>query len=84
MYGASQAHHASSLPPPHGRCLGKLSSEVTKMKQRDAAKLNEEYQRLVRGLAETGVQVPAADAGMAGPGAWGRGRGERSFSGCPF
>lgn len=62
----------SSLPsflPPHGRCLGKLSSEVTKMKQRDAAKLNEEYQRLVRGLTETGVQVPAADAGMAGPGA---------------
>jgi hypothetical protein len=40
------------------------------MKQRDAAKLNEEYQRLVRGLAETGVAVPAADAGMAGPGAW--------------
>lgn len=40
------------------------------MKQRDAAKLNEEYQRLVRGLAETGVRVPAADVGMAGPGAF--------------
>ncbi|EKU23327.1 DNA excision repair protein ERCC-2, partial [Nannochloropsis gaditana CCMP526] len=47
------------------RCLGKLSTEVSKMKQKDANKLNEEYQRLVRGLAESGALGGAAGAGSA-------------------
>ena len=38
------------------------------MKQKDSSKLNEEYQRLVRGLTESGVITPAADAAMAAPG----------------
>ena len=53
------------------RCLGRLSSEVTKMKQKDASRLNEEYQRLVRGLVDSGVAVaplPAADQTLAAPG----------------
>jgi DNA excision repair protein ERCC-2 len=47
------------------RCLGKLSTEVSKMKQKDANKLNEEYQRLVRGLAESGALGGATGAGSA-------------------
>ena len=47
------------------RCLGKLSTEVAKMKQKDASKLNEEYQRLVRGLTESGVIGGGAGAGRA-------------------
>lgn len=40
------------------------------MKAKDAAKLNEEYQRLVRGLTESGViaQPSQADAMPANPG----------------
>jgi hypothetical protein len=40
------------------------------MKAKDAAKLNEEYQRLVRGLTESGViaQPTQADAMPANPG----------------
>jgi hypothetical protein len=33
---------------------------VKKLKEKDAAKLTAEYERLVRGLAESGVIVPAA------------------------
>jgi len=47
------------------KCLGKLSTEVSKMKQKDASKLNEEYQRLVRGLTEAGVIGGGAGAGPA-------------------
>jgi hypothetical protein len=45
--------------------------QVSRMKQKDANKLNEEYQRLVRGLQESGVLNPGnADANIvpAGPG----------------
>ncbi len=50
------------------RCLGKLSTEVTKMKQKDASKLNEEYQRLVRGLTESGVIGGGVGGGGGGGG----------------
>ena len=44
-------------------------AQVSKMKQKDANKLNEEYQRLVRGLTESGaIRGANADAFMAGPG----------------
>lgn len=54
------------------RCLGRVSARVTEMKQTDQRRLNEEYQRLVHGLAEApgqqrrGLQG-AADAIMANP-----------------
>jgi hypothetical protein len=35
-----------------GRCLSRVSAKVTEMKQTDRRRLNEEYQRLVNGLAE--------------------------------
>jgi DNA excision repair protein ERCC-2 len=35
-----------------GRCLSRVSAKVTEMKQTDQRRLNEEYQRLVNGLAE--------------------------------
>eukprot|EP00903_Cladosiphon_okamuranus_P005999 g5919.t1 len=47
------------------RCLGKISSKVAEMKRTDQARLNEEYQRLVSGLAESGLG--RASGGVAGP-----------------
>lgn len=53
-------------------CGGGLlkTTKVNRMKAKDAAKLNEEYQRLVRGLTESGViaQPSQADAMPANPG----------------
>ena len=44
--------------------------QVTKMKNSDAQRLQDEYQRLVRGLAESGVIANAAapEAQLANPG----------------
>ena len=37
------------------RNLGRISSELTRMKQTDASRLREEYERLVHGLAQSGT-----------------------------
>jgi len=60
----------------HGWAAGRdeasldLGGQVTKMKNSDAQRLQDEYQRLVRGLAESGVIANAAapDAALANPG----------------
>ncbi|CAN0106567.1 unnamed protein product, partial [Ectocarpus sp. 13 AM-2016] len=46
------------------RCLGKISSKVAEMKRTDQARLNAEYQRLVSGLADSGLG--RASGGVAG------------------
>lgn len=47
------------------RCLGKISSKVSDMKRTDQARLNEEYQRLVSGLANV---LPGQTGGGVGGG----------------
>jgi len=48
------------------RSLGRLSSEVSRMKQVDAQRLQNEYQNLVNGLIDQGLlqQMPPNDAGL--------------------
>eukprot|EP00904_Undaria_pinnatifida_P005279 jgi/Undpi1/1881/HiC_scaffold_12.g05268.m1 len=46
------------------RCLGKISTKVAEMKRTDQARLNAEYQRLVSGLAESGLG--RSSGGVAG------------------
>ncbi|CAM9626346.1 unnamed protein product, partial [Chrysoparadoxa australica] len=50
-------------------CLSQLSTKVNNMKASDRERLNQEYQRLVRGLAESGPEQsgPATDAVLANP-----------------
>eukprot|EP00639_Heterosigma_akashiwo_P012407 CAMPEP_0206361122 /NCGR_PEP_ID=MMETSP0294-20121207/149_1 /ASSEMBLY_ACC=CAM_ASM_000327 /TAXON_ID=39354 /ORGANISM="Heterosigma akashiwo, Strain CCMP2393" /LENGTH=597 /DNA_ID=CAMNT_0053805897 /DNA_START=1 /DNA_END=1795 /DNA_ORIENTATION=+ len=49
------------------RGLGRVSALVKEAKQSDAAKLQEEYQSLVRGLAEAAAQQRGPDAALANP-----------------
>lgn len=51
------------------RCLSKLSTRVQEMKRSDAQRLNEEYDRLVRGLTQSGVltSAPMTDTVLANP-----------------
>jgi len=47
------------------RSLGRLSSEVSRMKQVDSQRLQQEYQNLVNGLIDQGLlNQPANDAGL--------------------
>lgn len=49
------------------RSLGRLSSEVSRIKATDNARLQNEYQNLVNGLIEQGLlDTPATDSAMAG------------------
>ncbi|CAM9937713.1 unnamed protein product [Ascophyllum nodosum] len=60
------------------RCLGKISSKVADMKRTDQARLNEEYRRLVSGLAESGLGRSSGGVGgtsTAGGGTAGGGSG---------
>lgn len=48
------------------RSLGRLSSEVSRLKASDSQRLQNEYQNLVSGLIEQGLlDAPANDVGMA-------------------
>ncbi|VEU35337.1 unnamed protein product [Pseudo-nitzschia multistriata] len=48
------------------RSLGRLSSEVTKIKASDNQRLNQEYQNLINGLIDQGLlDAPANDTGLA-------------------
>lgn len=48
------------------RSLGRLSSEVSRIKASDSQRLQQEYQNLVSGLIDQGVlDAPANDAGLA-------------------
>ena len=48
------------------RSLGRLSSEVSRIKASDSQRLQQEYQNLVNGLIDQGVlDAPANDAGLA-------------------
>mmetsp|Transcript_11767 Transcript_11767/g.24818 ORF Transcript_11767/g.24818 Transcript_11767/m.24818 type:complete len:864 (+) Transcript_11767:229-2820(+) len=49
------------------RSLGRLSSEVSRIKASDNQRLQAEYQNLVNGLVDQGLlEAPANDAGLAG------------------
>eukprot|EP01041_Mallomonas_annulata_P013056 gene13056-27554_t len=52
------------------RSVNRLQTKVTEMKATDAARLNEEYQQLVRGLANQGVSssLPGNNNGTSGGG----------------
>jgi DNA excision repair protein ERCC-2 len=48
------------------RSLGRLSSEVSRLKATDSQRLQQEYQNLVNGLVDQGLlAAPAADTGLA-------------------
>ena len=48
------------------RSLGRLSSEVNRIKSSDSQRLQEEYQNLVNGLIDQGLlDAPANDAALA-------------------
>ncbi|GAX15523.1 DNA excision repair protein ERCC-2 [Fistulifera solaris] len=48
------------------RSLGRLSSEVSRLKASDSQRLQQEYQNLVNGLIDQGlIQAPANDAALA-------------------
>ena len=48
------------------RSLGRLSSEVSRLKATDGRRLQQEYQNLVNGLVDQGLlDAPAADTGLA-------------------
>ena len=48
------------------RSLGRLSSEVSRLKATDSQRLQQEYQNLVNGLVDQGLlDAPAADTGLA-------------------
>ena len=48
------------------RSLGRLSSEVNRIKSTDSQRLQEEYQNLVNGLIDQGLlDAPANDAALA-------------------
>jgi DNA excision repair protein ERCC-2 len=47
------------------RSLGRLSSEVSRLKATDSARLQQEYQNLVNGLIDQGLlDAPASDVGL--------------------
>eukprot|EP00957_Ditylum_brightwellii_P067056 5090040-Ditylum_brightwellii.AAC.1 len=47
------------------RSLGRLSSEVSRIKTTDSARLQAEYQNLVNGLIDQGLlDTPASDIGL--------------------
>ena len=48
------------------RSLGRLSTEVSRLKASDSQRLQQEYQNLVNGLIDQGLlDAPANDVGMA-------------------